>query len=212
MKRTRLFSLALLLGLLCLGTAAVATVHTVNVNNFNFAPASLNVSVGDTVRFVGQSGTHTATSTSVPSGAASFDGAVGTGQVFEYEVTEAGTYNYKCAFHPSMVGSFTATAASATQPDAAQALDLHLGPNPVAATGTLTLTLTQPQPGALTATLLDVTGRTVATLAATPTLPAGLHTLALNLAAAAPQATGLYLIRVQAAGLSHTQRLLVVGQ
>ena len=88
-----------------------ATIHTIAVNDFFFAPASLTVEVFDTVRFVWASGFHTTTSVSVPGGAATWDETISsTSANFDYIVMELGTYNYKCTFHESsgMVASFTA--------------------------------------------------------------------------------------------------------
>ena len=51
---------------------------------------------------------HTVTSTSVPSGASSFDsGNMNAGQTFTYTFTVAGTYQYKCDYHSWMTGTVT---------------------------------------------------------------------------------------------------------
>jgi len=51
---------------------------------------------------------HTVTSTSVPSGASSFDsGNMNAGQAFTYTFTVAGTYQYKCDYHSWMTGTVT---------------------------------------------------------------------------------------------------------
>jgi plastocyanin len=92
-------------------TAANAAVHTVNVADFSFSPSSMTVTVGDTIRWVWVSGTHTTTSTSVPTGASSWNANItSSSTTFSYVVPAAGTYNYRCSIHPtSMMGSFTAT-------------------------------------------------------------------------------------------------------
>lgn len=102
----------LLLPLLCLFfLKSQATVWTVNVQNFQFTPANLNVKVGDVVHWVWVSGFHTTTSLSVPAGAASWDASLVTaGDVFDYTVTATGSYSYQCNNHPlQMQGTFTAT-------------------------------------------------------------------------------------------------------
>jgi plastocyanin len=92
-----------------------ATKWVVNVQNFSFSPSNLpSMAVGDTVRWVWINGSHTTTSTTIPAGAATWDSPINsTTTSFEYKVTLAGTYNYKCTPHASMgmVGSFTAGAA-----------------------------------------------------------------------------------------------------
>lgn len=104
----------------CLATAvlflflqhAQATVHTVNASGTSFNPNSLNVFVGDTIRWAHVSGSHTTTSTTIPAGAATWNSPLNVSNpTFEYHVTVAGVYNYKCIPHESfgMIGSFTAT-------------------------------------------------------------------------------------------------------
>jgi plastocyanin len=91
---------------------AYATIHVVSVSNFQFSPNALNVNVDDTVRFTWVSGTHTTTSVSIPNGAATWDSPMtsGTNQ-FDYKVTVAGNYGYKCTPHQGMgmVGGFVAS-------------------------------------------------------------------------------------------------------
>jgi plastocyanin len=74
-----------------------------------YSPSTLNVSVGDTIRWEGIFGGHPMTSTSVPAGAQSFH--VVSGSVFLYPVTVAGTYQYQCDYHVGlgMSASFTAS-------------------------------------------------------------------------------------------------------
>jgi plastocyanin len=87
-----------------------ATIWTVNVQNFSFNPNSLpDVRVGDTVRWVWVSGSHTTTSTTIPAGADAWDHAINSGNTeFDYIPVVTGTYNYKCTPHASMgmTGSF----------------------------------------------------------------------------------------------------------
>lgn len=93
-------------------SGAYATKHNVTVQNFVFTPANLpNVFVGDTIRWVWVNGSHTTTSTTIPAGATTWNSPISFSvQVFEYEITIPGTYNYRCTPHvgSGMVGSFTA--------------------------------------------------------------------------------------------------------
>jgi plastocyanin len=119
MKKSTYFSLVLML-LFAAGTAtsAFAVKHIVHVGNFYFTPATINnVSVGDTMRWVWDNGSHTTTSTTIPGGAASWDEIINSSNtVYEYKVTVAGVYNYVCTPHAGMgqVGSFTASGAAPT--------------------------------------------------------------------------------------------------
>jgi plastocyanin len=89
-----------------------ATKHVVTSQNFFFSPANLpSVFVGDTIRWVWVNGDHTTTSTTIPLGAATWNAPISfSAQSFEYRITVAGTYNYRCTPHVAsgMTGSFTA--------------------------------------------------------------------------------------------------------
>jgi len=102
-----------------LGTLPVfATKHVVQVGNFFFSPASLNVTVGDTIRWVWVAGGHTTTSTpgAIPAGAASWDELINSSNTsYEYKVTVEGSYSYVCTPHaPGMAGTFIAAGFSPT--------------------------------------------------------------------------------------------------
>lgn len=90
-----------------------ATKHTINASGTSFNPNNIpNVFVGDTMRWVRLGGSHTTTSTTIPVGAATWNNALDGGNTsFEYTVTVAGVYNYKCIPHESfgMTGTFIAT-------------------------------------------------------------------------------------------------------
>ncbi|MEP6950255.1 MAG: T9SS type A sorting domain-containing protein [Ginsengibacter sp.] len=84
----------------------------VNVENFQFDPSTLNVVVGDVIHFIWVNGGHTASSSSVPAGAATWDAPMNVlHTTFDYTVAIAGTYNYFCKIHGAAVmsGSFVAT-------------------------------------------------------------------------------------------------------
>ncbi len=99
-----------LICLLCLKSQA--TTWTVNVEDFQFSPATLNVKVGDVIHWVWVSGFHTTTSLSVPGGAGTWDASIiSSSQTFDYTVSAVGSYSYQCNIHPvQMQASFTATA------------------------------------------------------------------------------------------------------
>ena len=105
----------ILLPLFCLlFLQSEAKTWTVNVQNYQFSPATLNVMVGDVIHWVWMNGTHTTSSVSVPSGANAWDSPMDiTNTTFDYTVTQVGSYSYQCNFHASlgMVGSFTASGA-----------------------------------------------------------------------------------------------------
>jgi plastocyanin len=93
---------------------AKATTWNVDVQNFQFTPATLNVVVGDVIHWVWVAGTHTTTSVTIPAGAAAWNSPMDlTTTTFDYTVTQPGIYSYQCNFHAflGMTASFTASGA-----------------------------------------------------------------------------------------------------
>ena len=92
------------------GTPSFAVKHDIHVGNFYFTPEALNVTVGDTMHWIWDSGTHTTTSLTIPHGAAAWNAPMDASNTsFEYKVTVEGTYNYDCTIHfTTMIASFTA--------------------------------------------------------------------------------------------------------
>ena len=144
-------------------TGIHAATYTVNVSNFAFSPSSLpNVFVGDTIKWVWVSGSHTTTSVSVPAGATTWDSPMNsTTTTFAYRITVAGTYSYKCSMHSSMTGSFTATASSGIESLSAPGFSLSLYPNPVVEQATVRIQSDKATHGEIR--LYDMLGKTVLT-------------------------------------------------
>lgn len=96
----------------CLFTfSSKATIYTVLVGSpgNSFSPSSMTVYLGDTVRFQYSSGYHTATSTTIPAGATSWnEQMISPGTIFDYVPSVTGSYSYYCVIHSSsMFGSFS---------------------------------------------------------------------------------------------------------
>jgi plastocyanin len=140
-----------------------ATVHIVSQVGFLFEPASFNLVVGDTVRFVRTSGTHNTVSTSVPEGAATWNSPLSSSVTeFDYEVQVAGEYSYECTLHSGQIGSFTAEVApNSVQNVSRAAIDMNVH---TSANGNLTVRVLNASGDKATVTMLDITGREVATL------------------------------------------------
>lgn len=78
-------------------------VVTVDMVNIQFDPKTVEVAVGDAVRWVNQDTVdHDAVSTSGDEFASDQFGKGGT---FEYTTEKAGTIEYECTLHPGMVGT-----------------------------------------------------------------------------------------------------------
>ncbi|HEY4510476.1 MAG TPA: plastocyanin/azurin family copper-binding protein [Candidatus Paceibacterota bacterium] len=83
-----------------------ATTHNVEIGNFSFKQPSINIKKGDAVVWTnGDSAPHTVTGDS--GGPAS--PTIAKGETYSFTFTGAGTFNYHCAFHPSMKGAVMVT-------------------------------------------------------------------------------------------------------
>lgn len=97
---------AILLGAaLLIPKGAVAETHVVSIEGFQFVPAEISVSVGDTVTWINRDvAPHTATA-----GDGSFDsGSLGQDDEWSVVIETAGEFDYICLFHPQMQGVITA--------------------------------------------------------------------------------------------------------
>jgi plastocyanin len=129
----KLYLLLIILSLFSLSTSA--NVHVVDVSDNVFTPPSINVIVGDTIQWKWLQGTHTTTSTSVPTGAAAWDAPINSGSIiYNYQVQVAGTYNYHCSFHPGMTGSFTASAVGVPEFSSEQTFNWSIADNDLTVT------------------------------------------------------------------------------
>src|SRR5688572_18186291 len=102
------------IGILFIGSIFNASAKRIQVNvlGSDFSPKNFTANTGDTIHFVWVAGSHTTTSTSVPSGAATWDEPIdNTNTSFLYPVKVAGNYAFECSIHAfmGMVGSFTVT-------------------------------------------------------------------------------------------------------
>jgi len=85
--------------------STVTGTQTVNIADMAFSPSTLTISVGDTVTWTNNdSVAHTVVSTD--------NGPLNSGNLnksasYSYTFTQAGTYTYKCSYHPSMTGTIT---------------------------------------------------------------------------------------------------------
>ena len=105
--KTPLLILCFLFGSFC----SQAKVYTVQVANFQFTQSTINAVVGDTVVWTWVSGSHTTTcdptvssATSLPAGATPWNSDINSiSSSFTYKLTVAGTYNYLCLPHQSVM-------------------------------------------------------------------------------------------------------------
>jgi plastocyanin len=142
---------------------ALATMHVINQSGTTFNPANMSVSVGDTVRFQWNNGSHNTVSTSVPAGANPWNSPLNPGNTsYEYEVLVAGEYAYECTFHNGQVGAFTATeVVNSVQIVRQVAMDMNVR---TTANGNLLVHILHAAGDRAVVTMLDLTGREVAML------------------------------------------------
>ncbi len=79
--------------------------RAVTIKDYKYAPPSLTVPVGTTVKFSNQDSTpHTATSKE----SGGFEsGPIDTGESATVKLEKTGTFDYYCVFHPFMKGTIT---------------------------------------------------------------------------------------------------------
>ena len=112
-SRQSLLVLAALFTIFLHGSVGVAATVDVNVLNFRFDPSTVNVQVGDTVRWTFVDGGHSTTSGSNCSGDGMWNSGIrNAGSVFFFTFNSAGTFPYFCIPHCTigMVGSVTVSA------------------------------------------------------------------------------------------------------
>lgn len=141
---------------------AWATTHVINFGGGlgnKYSPATLAAAIGDTITWVGSFTVHPLSSTTIPSGAATWHDA--SGSSFSYVIAVAGTYNYKCDLHSGMTGSFTAgSTGSAPRGSAiAEKTSVKLLP---AITGSRNIRVSVPRGGMVMAKMFSLDGRELA--------------------------------------------------
>jgi plastocyanin len=102
-------SFVFLISFFVLFSSLRAEIIDVSVVSNSFLPPTVNAEVGDQIRWTLLGGSHTTTSTDVPSGADTWDYTFsGFGDEYIYDVEIAGSYSYLCLFHGGMEGTITA--------------------------------------------------------------------------------------------------------
>ena len=201
----KLYSLITLALLFVSVSNSNATIHTFSVASFQFSPTSVAVNVGDTVAFVWTSGSHTTTSTSVPAGASTWDAPMNSSNPgFIYVVTVAGTYNFHCSIHPSMVGSFVATSSSGIINPGSIAEGLSV--NSVNDQSMLNVTYNLNRMASVRLTLFDLTGKAAKVILSTTNQTAGSYS---DLFSVSELQTGIYIFELIAGNERYTKRVII---
>jgi plastocyanin len=212
-KRDGTISAVVALFLLSLMSAPVsmATTHVVafgGTHGLAYSPNNFNCSVGDIVQWEGAFSMHPLSSTTIPTGAASWH--VTSGNLFTYEVKVAGTYHYQCDVHfgSGMTGEFTAAATAVEektpvlQPES-YILDQNF-PNPFNPKTVIRFSVPGTQNVELT--VYNVLGNKVATLM-DGSQTAGMHEVEFD---ASMFPSGIYYYRMQAGEFVAVKKLTLI--
>lgn len=187
---------------LALAGSVHATKLTITVQDFKFTPADATINLGDTVVYTWLNGSHTTTSTTIPSGAAAWDSPM-TAAVssFTYVPAVAGVYNYKCTPHAAMghLGKFTVTGTSDINNYELAKSVFNIFPNP--AQSQITLAFNTNKSMASSVMIVDLTGKTVKdeVLSKTQHLQIDVNTLA----------NGTYFVRVIQEGRTYVRKFVI---
>ena len=190
-----------------------STTFIVNVGQgggLTFSPSSItNAVVGDSVKFVWVSGTHTTTSTSVPAGAATWDSPITSSfTTYIYRITVAGTYNYKCTPHAAMgmVGSFIASASGIENTgEVVKGYTLFQNyPNPFNPATIIKFSI--PQNSFVTMNVYDVSGKEITTLVNNQ-LQEGTYKFTLD---GASLSSGVYFYKINAGSYTEIKRMVLL--
>ncbi|MDP4220585.1 MAG: T9SS type A sorting domain-containing protein [Bacteroidota bacterium] len=139
MKLGTMFSTALkisacMLLLLTFASRVGATIHIITFGGgaFTYVPATLTVTVGDTIEWSGSFSFHPLQDSIIPGGAEAW-GPIIDGNTFMYEVKTPGVYWYHCNAHfaSGMHGTFTAEPKAGVRSDISNLLGVEQNyPNP----------------------------------------------------------------------------------
>ena len=144
------------------GLKSNATTLLINVEDFQFNPSNVTITLGDTIKWLwdNSAGAHTTTSTTIPGGAVAWDKQINSNTpVFIYVPTVTGIYNYQCTYHvgSGMTGHFIVQSASGISDIPAVTSMFLIGSNIV--TNELNLTYSIPKASALTIKMFNISGK-----------------------------------------------------
>lgn len=207
MKKITLWILPFIIGL---SANIFSNTVTISAGGFAFSPNSTTLNVGDTIKWVWGSGTHTTTSTSVPSGALTWNAALDNiNTSFTYVVTVAGQYSYQCNFHVAMgmTGTINANPIGIV-PISGNVPEKYMlyqnFPNPFNPVTNIKFDL--PKRTMIELKIFDLTGGVVETIA-NGEIEAGSYSVDWN---ASSNASGIYFYSLKTAEYSSTKKMVVV--
>ena len=181
----------------------------------NFSTQTLNVVVGDFIKWVHVFGLHTITcdpninvSTQLPTGAQTWNQPMDNGQTFIYEIQVAGTYDYICIFHYllGMTGTIIAQPLNVNiiSQQVPESYELSQNyPNPFNPSTSIRFSL--PSSSFTTLKIFNLIGQEVATLV-NENLNAGTYEATLD---GANLTSGIYFYKISAEGYTKTKKMVL---
>ena len=215
MKRTYVFGFVFALLVMVAGVrTASATMDTIKFgvnSSLTYSPNSLQVSVGDTIVWMGDFGAHplelnTKTGAGFPAGATPLSPPSSGTTSYMYVVSVAGTYDYQCHLHAQygMVGSFTTTKNAVPNASAAAVTALYpIIPNP--ASRTIMIDYSLASPGHARISIVSTDGREVG-LPLDGMAESGMQMLDFDIS---KLAAGAYIVTLEANGTKVSEQLVV---
>lgn len=193
-----------------ISTFSFATTRIINVQNFSFSPNNLNANVGDTIKWVWVSGSHTTTSTTIPLAAMTWDQPIDAFDItYSYVVTVSGVYNYKCTPHElmGMVGVINVQSPTIIKQNENISLTYSLKqnyPNPFNPTTNISFSI--PKSGFVKIAVYNEIGKEIETIV-NQNMNEGSYTVNYN---ASKLSSGIYFYRISSGDFSDTKKMLLI--
>lgn len=213
MLSTRHYASIAIIVTILISRMSFSTTINVGVSNFQFTPANINATVGDTIKWNWVSGGHTTTCNGTngstrPGGASPWDADLNNGSpTFRYVITVAGSYHYVCTPHaPDMAGNITAVASAITQLSSLVSnYELSQNfPNPFNPVTKINFSI--PKSTNVVLKVYNELGKEVETLV-NENLAGGNYEVQFN---GANFGSGIYYYRIEASGFVQTRKMLLI--
>lgn len=191
-------------------TESHSVTKVINVSDFVFTPQNEFAETGDTIKWVWVSGFHTTTSTTIPSGAVSWDALITPSNLtYTYVLQFAGTYNYVCTPHAQMgmVGTINVTPKTGIKEITGTAESFKLNqnyPNPFNPSTQIRFSI--PASGFVNLSVFDFSGRKVSELV-NDTKPSGEYVVDFN---ASGFSSGVYFYRLTAGNFTEVKKMTLL--
>ena len=189
---------------LTLSTFLFSEIHDVSISGGAFNPGTLEISLGDTVKWTNNDSFHRV----VSDDGVSFESEnLSNGDTFEHQFHAVGEFPYHCGVHPSMTSEITVSDQSLDNHDVSFPDKITINPaypNPFNPSTNISFSLDQYYN--VSVDIYNLRGELVSNLPKRG-LVAGNHSVIWN---ASDQSAGVYLLRVSTDNFTSTQRVMLI--